>query len=102
MPDVAFPVPWAREAATSFLCPPEELRALIVAAGFVELAWHEESEAAARWFQQRLSRTAAQAVPSPLGLQLLLGPEAPAMLRNLLRNLEERRVRVVQAVFARC
>jgi len=31
---------------------------------------------------------------------LLLGPEVPTMLRNLLRNLEEQRVRVVQAIFA--
>lgn len=100
--DVVFPVPWAREAATSFLCSPEELRAQITAAGFAELAWHEETETAARWFQQRLARAAQQGAPSPLGLPLLLGPEAPAMLRNLLRNLEERRVRVVQAVFAPC
>jgi SAM-dependent methyltransferase len=102
VPEVSFPVPWAREAATSFLCQPEELRALITAAGFIELAWHEETEAAARWFQQRLARAAVQSTPSPLGLHLLLGHEAPAMLRNLLCNLEKRRVRVVQAVFARC
>jgi ubiquinone/menaquinone biosynthesis C-methylase UbiE len=99
-PEVCFPVPWASAAAASFLCPPEELHAQLLAAGFAEQVWHEETEAAARWFQQRLRKTADPGAASPLGLQLLLGPELPTMLRNLLRNLEERRVRVIQAVFA--
>ncbi len=100
LPEVCFPVPWARAATTSFLCSPKELHAQLVAAGFAELVWHEETEAAARWFQQRLHKPADPGVASPLGLPLLLGPEVPTMLRNLLRNLEEQRVRVVQAIFA--
>jgi hypothetical protein len=36
-----------------------------------------------------------------LGLHLLLGADAPAMLRNILRNLDERRVVVAEAVFHR-
>lgn len=97
---VYFPVPWAHEAACSSLVPPEELRAQAAAAGFSELAWHDETAAATEWFRRRVGGQAARGAP-PLGLHLLLGPDAPAMFRNLLRNLEQGRIRVAQAVFAR-
>ncbi len=37
----------------------------------------------------------------PLGLHLLLGADLPEMGRNLVRNLEEGRIAVVQAVLDR-
>jgi predicted methyltransferase len=36
-----FPLMWARDASTSFLRPPEAMRALIARAGFVERAWQD-------------------------------------------------------------
>ena len=36
-----FPLMWARDATTSFLRPPAEMRALIEAAGFRALAWED-------------------------------------------------------------
>jgi SAM-dependent methyltransferase len=92
-----FPVPWAGVPAISFLRPPEAVRGLIGASGFAERAWRDVSEASLAWLRQRLATPA----PPPLGLHLLLGAAAGEMLRNVARNLEERRITVVEAVFER-
>ncbi|HEX5814332.1 MAG TPA: methyltransferase domain-containing protein [Methylomirabilota bacterium] len=93
---VHFPVPWASEPSLSHLETPVAGRARLTAAGFTEAAWTDRSAEAIAWFRERLSQP-----PAVLGLHLLLGPDAPAMLRNILRNLDERRVVVAEAVFHR-
>lgn len=100
-PGLHLPVPWASEAALSFLRRPEELRGQIAAAGFAELDWSDETEIARQWFEQRVAAMERAGAPPPLGLHLLLGPQTPLIFRNLLRNLQEGRVAVVQAVFER-
>lgn len=46
----------------------------------------------------------AQALDSgslpPLGLHILMGPEFPAISRNMLRNLQEQRLTLLNAVLA--
>jgi hypothetical protein len=37
--------------------------------------------------------------PPPLGLHLLLGPDFGEVFRNQVRNLEEHRISILQAVF---
>jgi SAM-dependent methyltransferase len=96
-----FPVPWAREPGLSFLRPAPEIRDLIAAAGFVEVAWHDESAAALDWFRQRVAAARAAGGPPPLGLHRLLGPEFGAMMQNQVSNLEDGRIAVVKAVFDR-
>ncbi|HXH83824.1 MAG TPA: methyltransferase domain-containing protein [Candidatus Tectomicrobia bacterium] len=97
---IHFPVPWARDASISFLCTADDMRGLIPAAGFRELAWVDGSREAIAWFRERLA-AAQQGPPPPLGLHLLLGAETRPMLGNVLRNLEEDRVAVIQAVYER-
>ncbi|OGK79786.1 MAG: SAM-dependent methyltransferase [Candidatus Rokubacteria bacterium GWC2_70_16] len=94
---VVFPVPWARSPETSFLVTPDELRGLLEAGGFTIDSWEDSTAAAAAWFAG-LARKAQETGPPPLGLHLVLGPDFAAMTRNLRRNLEEGRIRVVQAV----
>ena len=52
--------------------------------------------------QQAVSR--AEALDSgslpPLGLHILMGPEFPAISRNMLRNLQEQRLTLLNAVLA--
>jgi SAM-dependent methyltransferase len=91
-----FPVPWARDPAISFLAPPEEVRRLLAGAGWALREWRDTSAPSLAWFRQRVA--AAAGGPPPLGLHLLLGPEAGSMLQNVIRSLEEDRVRVVMAV----
>jgi SAM-dependent methyltransferase len=96
-----FPAPWAREPALSFVRPATEIRALVTAAGLVEVAWQDESAAALAWSRQRVAAAQAEGGPPPLGLHRLLGPEFAAMMRNQVSNLEEGRIAVVKAVFDR-
>ena len=96
---IHFPVPWAREPRISFLRPPEETYALLKDTGFEELAWIDESASATEWFQQRLAVTPGG--PRPLGPHLVLGDDFGEMFRNQVRNLQERRISIVQAVFER-
>jgi len=97
---VHFPVPWSREPSLSFLRPAAEMRTLIADAGFTEVEWVETTQSALVWFQGWNGRQSTSG-PSPLGLHVLLGPDFGEMGRNMLRNLEERRISVIQAVFAR-
>lgn len=91
-----FPVPWAQVPAISFLRPPEAVRRLVQASGFRERAWRDVSEASLAWLRERLAAPAP-----PLGLHLLLGAAAGEMMRNVARNIEERRITVIEGVFER-
>ena len=94
---VHFPVPWARRPEISFLALAEELRALIEATGFRVRAWRDATSPAREWFHERAAALAAGEPPA-LGVHLLLGPDAKEMFANQVRNLEEDRIRLVQAV----
>ncbi len=94
-----FPVPWARDPATSHLGVPEEIRALIKATGFREIEWVDETQIALSWFQQRAAAPASSTAAP--GLNLLLGAEFAPMMQNQVRNLNEGRIKVFQGVFDR-
>jgi MPBQ/MSBQ methyltransferase len=98
---VHFPVPWAREPTISFLRPPAEIRALLHDVGFVEVDWVDTTARSLAWFQAWSSRPGPADGSAPLGLHLLLGPDFPTMGRNQVRNLEEDRIAIVQAVLER-
>lgn len=98
-----FPVPWAFDAAISFLRPADWVRAAVARAGFAERTWQDVSAETLAWITERAAATAAATAagtPPPLGLHLLLGPRFGEALRTLGRNLAEGRVAVAEAVFA--
>ena len=87
-----YPVPWARDASLSYLLPAADLRALLAAAGFREVAWQE----------------AAPAPPAPgagglVPLLAVLWGEAAwqQMSANARRNEVEGRTRLIWAVAER-
>jgi ubiquinone/menaquinone biosynthesis C-methylase UbiE len=96
---IHLPVPWARDPALSHLLPPETLRTLLRDSGFEELAWIDETATALRWQQERLAASPAE--PPPLGPHLVFGDDFGEMLRNQVRNLNERRISVIQALLER-
>jgi len=96
---IHFPVAWARGPRISFLRTSDATRALLKDAGFEELAWIDETELATRWHQERFAPTPGG--PRPPGPHLVFGDGFGEMLRNQVRNLEERRISIVQAVFER-
>lgn len=94
--DVHFPVPWAREASISHLLTPAALHASLEENGLRVLAWRDTSDLGRAWFREMNARN--QSAPRPLGLHLLLGDDFPVMARNVVRNLDERRIALVEAV----
>jgi SAM-dependent methyltransferase len=91
------PVPWAREPAQSVLRPPSEIREVLGEVGFREVLWEDVSQASLDWFRARVGAV-TRPTPPPLSLHLLLGDEFGRMFANQVRNLEEARITVIQAV----
>lgn len=92
---VLYPSPWASAAEQSFILPPEESKGLMAAAGLREIYWQDTTEAGAEWFSKRLS--SAQARDS-LGIHLILGDVFKLASGNMVKNLQEGRTRLVEAV----
>jgi MPBQ/MSBQ methyltransferase len=97
---ILFPVPWARTAAISYLQTSDAMRKTIEDAGFSLMVWNDVTESALQFLDGMIARGRNGELP-PLGLDLLLGPEFPEMVRNFRQNLNEGRGGVVQAVFDR-
>ena len=97
--NVVYPVPWARDASTSFLMREAETRAALEQTGFTTAFWRDDSQTAADWFRTTLSG------PPPrepaLNLGVVLGPDFQAMTVNLARNIRENRLGVLSAVMLR-
>lgn len=96
-PEVHFPLPFAGGPDLSFLVSQEEAKGLCEAAGFRAEAWSDVTEQAAGLLRAAFEKAMA-AGPALLSPGLLMGPEYPIKVGNVLRNLEENRLRVVQAV----
>jgi MPBQ/MSBQ methyltransferase len=89
-----FPVMWARDAATSFLRTPVEMRALIEAAGFRARVWDDVTAAT--------TGPRPGAAVSVHSVQYLVMGEALAAITHAgYRNSAEGRIVMVQAVFDR-
>jgi MPBQ/MSBQ methyltransferase len=95
-----YPVPWAEEAAISFLVAPDESRTLLEQAGFRIVHWEDTTKRSLEWFAAAAKRSVGSG-PPPLGLHLVMGANARAKVSNLVRNLGEGRLVVVQAVAAK-
>jgi hypothetical protein len=63
-------------------------------------AWNDLTAGAVRFLDAMVARSKNAETPR-LGLHLVLGSDFPEMVRNFLRNLEEERCGVVEAVFER-
>ena len=97
--DVVYPVPWARDASTSFLVRADETRAALANAGFQVLLWHDDSQTAIDWFRTTLAGP-SPSVPA-VNLGVVLGPDFQTMTANLARNIREKRLGVLSAVLVR-
>ena len=89
---MVFPLMWARDAESSFLGTPVEMRALIEAAGFSMRAWEDVTA--------RLD-TPGAASSVPRIQDLVMGDAVAAIKQASQRNRDEGRQVIVQAVFER-
>jgi len=96
-----FPVPWAREPSISFLVTSDELRELLGQAGFQMVSWRDTSEEGRSWFREVAEKMQKVGGTPPLGFHILLGPDFKTMARNQVRNLNENRIGLIEAVVQR-
>jgi len=99
--DVLYPVPWARDASTSFLLSAGETRAALERAGFQAQLWRDDSRKVSDWFATTMAGPPPSGPGSGLNLGVVLGPEFRGMTANLARNIRENRLGVVSAVLSR-
>jgi SAM-dependent methyltransferase len=92
-----YPVPWATTAATSFLATPQEMRADLVAAGF-DIADFRDTTAAIQEAQRRNRERLQQGTLPRVAADIILGERAREMQVNSLRNTEEGRCAMVEAL----
>lgn len=97
---VHYPAPWARDSSTSFLISPAYLRSILEQIGFEILMWRDATETGRSWFRHLGEKIRKEGAP-PLGIHLLLGPDFSIMARNQVRNLEEDRISLIEAMLRR-
>jgi len=95
-----YPTPWASDKSISFLFAPEVTREKLERAGFRVVAWHDPTRESLEQPRARAKALETGSLP-PLGLHILIGPNFPTVSRNMLRNLEEARIRLINAVLER-
>ncbi len=98
--DVRYPVPWAADSSTSFLATPEEMRALLTAAGLDVLSEVDSSAESLVWFQEMRDRIQREG-PPPVTFAAFLGDAFAQMATNQVTNLAEGRIRTHMFVCAR-
>ncbi len=91
---IAFPVPWADTPSVSFLATPQETHLLVTAAGFELIQWRDRTQEAIEFFK---AWAAASQRPA-LGVHVYV-PGLAVKSRNQVRNFENDRLRVSQAIF---
>jgi sarcosine/dimethylglycine N-methyltransferase len=93
-----YPVPWANHPELSYLLTSDAMREVVQRAGFAEVSYDDKTAASLSWFGELQSRLRSS---PPLSLAIIMGPQFREKVQNLGRNLQEGRIRLVQAVFRR-
>ena len=86
--ELRFPVPWAATPDISALAPPEAYEAALRASGFEIVARRNRREFALEFFRTLLARMAQAGGPPPLGLHVVMGPDAATKAGNMRANIE--------------
>jgi SAM-dependent methyltransferase len=81
--DVAYPVPWASDSRTDLVADLPTYREALEVSGLVVGEVRERSRLAAEFFDKLKARIAAEGGPPPLGLHVIMGPEAQAKVANM-------------------
>ena len=90
---VVFPVMWARDASSSFLRPPDEMRAVMERAGFRVRAWDDVTA--------ELAGPSPTVTPPHFAARLIMGDALDEIVRAQERNRAEGRIVMIQAVLER-
>jgi len=88
---IVYPVMWAGDASASFLRTPDEMRAIMEAAGFRVRAWDDITE-------EIPGPASAAEIPAHNAQRLIMGDGLDAIIASQRRNRGERRLLAIQAV----
>jgi len=91
-----YPTFWASSPELSFMASPADLRAIVAAAGFVEVVWEDTTAQVLEKARARRAGTGSEA--SPLGRDVVIADDLAAKVENSVRNGEEGRVVTMRAV----
>jgi ubiquinone/menaquinone biosynthesis C-methylase UbiE len=94
--EVLYPVPWARPIDQPS-GNPRSNETLLIGAGFKLLDVQDSTEESQSFFERMTAQMAKTGVP-PVAWRLFLGDDFPAMARNQVRNVTERRIRTVSFI----
>jgi MPBQ/MSBQ methyltransferase len=95
--DLAFPVPWARTARTSFVVRPGAYRRRLDCAGFDLAHERDRAEFAIEFFRDLRARVAAAGMP-PLGLHIVMGKDFQDKTGNMIANLERKLIAPIEMI----
>jgi ubiquinone/menaquinone biosynthesis C-methylase UbiE len=95
-----YPMPWASDKSISFLSTPEATRAALERTGFRVVAWQDTTEEALEQQRARAKALETGSLP-PLGVHIIIGEAFPTVTKNMLRNLQEERLKLFNAVLER-
>lgn len=98
---VTFPVPWAATPDIDAVAVPEAYRAALRASEFEILAERNRREFAIEFFRALRARMAQTGGPPPLGLHLVMGPDAAIKIGNMIANIEAGSIAPVELIARR-
>ncbi len=97
---VLYPVFWAGDGSISFLSRPDEMHRLLTENGFEKREWNDVTARALELTKRRHDET-KESGPAPLGRNVIVPKDVPQKAANSMKNLDEGRILVIQAVFER-
>jgi SAM-dependent methyltransferase len=99
--EIIYPVPWAAQPGTNALDSPDAYLDALTAAGFTLVAQTDRTEFALDFFASLAATSAAADGPPALGLHLVMGPAAPDMVANMVRNIRAGLIAPVEMIARR-
>jgi hypothetical protein len=95
-----YPVPWAVNPSISSLARTEAVPGILEGNGLQVQECEDRSEDSLEWFRYAVAGIRVPD-PAPLGLHLLMGDSVLPKFENLVRNPQESRIMLIQAVAVR-
>lgn len=77
------------------------LREVLERTGFRITGWRDTSAIGRAWFQEVGAKMSSAGGSSPMGFHLLLGADFRSMVQNQVRNLNEQRILLIEALAQR-
>lgn len=98
---VTYPVPWAATPAISAVASPAAYKTALRASKFEILVEHNRRDFAIEFFRALRVRMAQAGGPPPLGLHLVMGPDAATKIGNMIANIEAGSIAPVELIARR-